>query len=284
MDGFALRAANALVGNEDNAAALEWALGGGRLRLERDCAFCYTGGAAEARIAGNKIAPCTTTIARAGDEIVVEQITGGRFIYFAFSGGVDVPLLMGSRSTYLAGRFGGLEGRTARTGDEIRLLGAPPRTPAPGFHCAAELMPRYDSGIVHVVPGPQRHLFDDKAWRTLTSTLYRVSPSSDRTGYRLEGPTLGGAPASLASEAGCAGALQVPGDGLPIALMADAPTVGGYAKIAVVSEADLPILAQRRPGESVRFELITLEQSQRALKRRDSDLQTISQLAYRSAD
>jgi len=86
----------------------------------------------------------------------------------------------------------------------------------------------------------------------------------------------------LPSEAGCPGAIQIPGDGLPITLMADAPTVGGYAKIAVVSEADLPILAQRRPGESIRFQLITIEQSQRALKRRASDMLTISQLASRS--
>ena len=87
---------------------------------------------------------------------------------------------------------------------------------------------------------------------------------------------------TLPSEAGCPGTIQVPADGLPIALMADAPTIGGYAKIAVVSEADLPILAQRRPGDEVRFELVTIEQSQRMLKRRAADLHTIGQLATRT--
>ena len=109
-----------------------------------------------------------------------------------------------------------------------------------------------------------------------------MTGASDRTGYKLEGPPIGTSFGTLPSEAGCPGTIQVPGDGLPIALMADAPTVGGYPKIAVVSEADLPILAQRRPGDSVRFEPISIEQSQRALKRRMTDLNTIGQLASRA--
>jgi antagonist of KipI len=283
MDTFAFRAANAIVGNSENAAVLEWALGGGVMRVERACAFCFTGATVTARLSGASVAPCTTTPARAGDEIVVEQISAGRFVYFAFSGGVDVPLLLGSRSTYLPGQFGGLSGRMVRTGDAIHLLPAQTPSPSKGFHCAADLMPRYDSGIVHVTRGPQADLFDEEAWRTFTSSEYRISSASDRTGYRLDGPALGNPPASLPSEAGCFGAIQVPGDGSPIALMADAPTVGGYAKVAVVCEADLPILAQRRPGETLRFEQITIEQSQRALKRRESQLQTIRQLALSSA-
>jgi biotin-dependent carboxylase-like uncharacterized protein len=284
MDTFAFQAANAIVGNDRNAAVLEWALGGGTMRVERDCTFCFTGASAQIRLGTTSIAPCTTTRANAGDDIIVEQISAGRFIYFAFSGGVDVPVLLGSRSTYLPGRFGGYAGRMIRTGDSIDLLS--PQTPVPskGFHCAADLMPRYDSGIVHVTRAPQADLFDDDSWHAFTSNEYRVASASDRTGYRLEGPAVGKPPESLPSEAGCVGAIQVPGDGSPIALMADAPTVGGYAKIAVVSEADLPILAQRRPGESIRFALITLEQSHRALRRRDAVLQTIRQLALSSAD
>lgn len=143
-------------------------------------------------------------------------------------------------------------------------------------------MPRYDSGIVHITPGTQQDLFDESAMRTLIESEYRISTASDRTGYKLEGPALANSLGTLPSEAGCPGAIQVPGDGLPIALMADAPTIGGYPKIAVVSEADLPILAQRRPGENIRFQLISIDQSQRALKRRLSDIQTISQHASRS--
>ncbi|HMG12351.1 MAG TPA: biotin-dependent carboxyltransferase family protein [Gemmatimonadaceae bacterium] len=283
MDLFAIRAANALVGNSLDLAALEWALGGGALRFDRDCVFAIAGASARATISGKVVAPCTTTYARAGDEFTVEQITSGRFLYLACDGGIEVPVLLGSRSTYLPGRFGGYQGRNIRSGDSVSLGPRPGALPAEGFHSAADLMPRYDSAIVHITPTSQWDLFDESAWRTLTDSDYRVSTASDRTGYKLEGPALTNSLGALPSEAGCTGAIQIPGDGQPIALMADAPTVGGYPKIAVISEADLPILAQRRPGETIRFQLITIEQSQRALRRRASDMQTISRLASRSS-
>lgn len=283
MDFFALRAANAMVGNDVDAAALEWALGGGTVRFQAACAFAIGGATARATLSGRQVAPCTTTYARAGDELCVEQITAGRFLYLASSGGIDVPLLLGSRSTYLPGHFGGYEGRLLKNGDAVPLGEQPPDLPAEGFHCAADLMPPYDSGIVHATRGTQAELFDESSWLTFSEGEYKVSSASDRTGYKLEGPMIANALGTLPSEAGCPGAIQVTGEGLPIVLMSDAPTVGGYPKIAVVSESDLPILAQRRPGESIRFVLTTTEQSQRALKRRVSDLQTISQLASRSS-
>jgi biotin-dependent carboxylase-like uncharacterized protein len=277
MDTFALQAANAILGNDLDAAALEWALAGGSLRFERDSGCAIAGAVVRATIGGRPIAPCTSTFARAGDELVVEQIASGRFLYIALSGGIDVPLVLGSRSTYLPGRFGGFEGRTLRTGDAIRSADA--GTPVDGVHCSAELLPRYDAGIVHIIAGPQEDLFDDDAWRILCESEYRIANASDRTGYRLEGRALPAVPAALPSEPGCPGAIQIPGDGLPIVLMADAPTIGGYPKIAVVAESDMPILAQRRPGDRVRFERISLEQSRRALRRRHADLQSIRQLA-----
>jgi antagonist of KipI len=284
MDFFAFRAANAMVGNDLDAAALEWALGGGTVRFESDCAFAIGGATARATIAGRQVAPCTTTYARAGDELCVEQITAGRFLYLACSGGIDVPTLLGSRSTYLPGHFGGYGGRLLKNGDAVPHGEQPAELPAEGFHCAADLMPRYDSGMVHATRGTQAELFDESSWLTFTEAGYRVSSASDRTGYKLEGPMVRNALGTLPSEAGCPGAIQVTGEGLPIVLMSDAPTVGGYPKIAVVSESDLPILAQRRPGEGIQFVLTTIEQSQRALKRRVSDLQTISQLASRSSN
>jgi len=283
MDLFAIRAANALVGNSLDAAALEWALGGGTVRFDRDCVFAIGGAMARATISGRVVAPCTTTYARAGDEFTVEQITSGRFLYLACDGGIDVPVILGSRSTYLPGRFGGYQGRSLRSEDSVASGPPPGARPAEGFHSAADLMPRYDSAIVHITPTSQTDLFDESAWRTLTESDYRVSTASDRTGYKLDGPALRNSLGALPSEASCPGAIQIPGDGRPIALMADAPTVGGYPKIAVISEADLPILAQRRPGETIRFQLITIEQSQRALRRRASDMHTISQLASRSS-
>jgi antagonist of KipI len=283
MDSFALGAANALAGNQLDAAGLEWALGGGSIRFDQDAVFSLGGATARAMLSGRVAAPCTTIYAKWGDELTVEQIQGGRFLYLAFRGGVDVPVILGSRSTYLPGRFGGYSGRVLKSGDSLSVGTRLGPTPADGFHCAPDLLPSYGPGIVHITRGTHADLFDESAWRTLTESDYRVSGASDRTGYKLEGPALANRAGSLPSEASCPGSIQIPGDGYPIALMADAPTVGGYPKIAVVAAADLPILAQRSPGETIRFELITIEQSQRALKRRVSDLLTITQLAARSS-
>lgn len=281
MDSFALAAGNALVGNALNAAVLEWSLGGGSLRFDAQCIFALAGAQVSATLAGAPVAPLTTLRAGKGDELTVEQLDSGRFLYIAVAGGIDVPIVLHSRSTYLAGRFGGLEGRLLRQGDVLRVGEAGERLPSPGFHVPAELMPAYGAGAVHISPGPQAELFADDAWRTMLEE-FRVASASDRTGYRLDGPALVTSIPSLPSDAGCAGAVQIPGDGKPIALMADAPTVGGYPKIAVVSEADQPVLAQRRPGETVRFELVSIEQSQRAARKRAADIHTIRHLAESS--
>jgi antagonist of KipI len=283
MDSFSLRAANGVAGNHLDAAGLEWALGGGSIRFEEDAVFSLGGARAHARLGGKIAAPCTTVYAKAGDELIIEQISGGRFLYVAVRGGIDVPLVLGSRSTYLPGRFGGYQGRMLKSGDSVSLGADSSHLPTDAFHCAADLLPRHEAGIVHITRGTHADLFDDSAWRTLVESEYKVSVASDRTGYRLEGAALANPAGTLPSEASCPGSIQIPGDGLPIALMADAPTVGGYPKIAVVAEADLPIIAQRSPGETIRFELITIEQSQRALKRRASDLHTMRQLALRSS-
>jgi biotin-dependent carboxylase-like uncharacterized protein len=219
--------------------------------------------------------------ASAGETLEIEQFVTGRFLYIAVNGGIDVPPLLGSRSTYLPGHFGGLDGRLIKTGDKLPV-GASHVAASDGFHCAAELMPRYDSDTVHVTRGPQAGLFNEDVFQALSESTHRISTASDRTGYKIDGPSIGASPGALPSEAACPGAIQVPGDGHPIILMADAPTVGGYPKIAVVSAADLPIVAQRRPGETLRFEIVTSEQSQKAFRRRAGDLSSIAQLAARS--
>ena len=278
MDLFAMRAANLMVGNHADSAVLEWALGGGGLSFLSALSFALVGASARATIAGRTVAPCTVTRAAPGEQLVIEQFVTGRFLYIAVSGGFDVSPLLGSRSNYLPGHFGGFEGRLLKTGDELPV-GSARSSPPEGFHCAAELMPRYDNETVHITRGPQADIFSEDAFRVLSESTHRISSASDRTGYKVDGPSIGSSPGSLPSEAACPGAIQVPGDGHPIILMADAPTVGGYPKIAVVSEADIPIVAQRRPGETLRFEIITTEQSQKALRRRAADLNTIAQLA-----
>jgi antagonist of KipI len=283
MDVFALQALNAIVGNTLDSAALEWALGGGTLRFRRDCVFAIGGAHARATLTGEAIPAFTTCRAQAGDELTVDQLTAGRFLYITLSGGIDVPHVLGSRSTYLPGHFGGYNGRMIARNDTLPLAPPPTSTPSDGFSCPPELLPRYESAAVRITRGPHADLFDEAAWNTLTETEFAISTASDRTGYKLKGKAVSDAAGNLPSDASCQGAIQIPGDGTPIVLMADAPTVGGYPKIAVVAEADLPVLAQRSPGEIVRFQLVTIEQSQRALKRRASDLYTIGATGAASA-
>ncbi len=283
MDLFALEALNSIVGNGPDFAALEWALGGGAVKFETDCVFAIGGARARAELAGRDIPPFTTLYASAGDELEIGQLIAGRFLYVSCAGGIDVPLTLGSRATYLPGRFGGYHGRIIVRGDLLPLGDRPSAVPAPGFTCPAELLPRYTSSVVRVTAGTHADLFGEPVWRTFTESEFLVSNASDRTGYKLHGHGLSHALGLLPSDPGCQGAIQIPAEGTPIVLMADAPTVGGYPKIAVVSKTDMPLFAQRSPGESVRFELITVEQSQRALKRRASDQNTIRSLGAASA-
>lgn len=249
MDPWALGAANRMVGNPPDTAVFEWALTGGRLHFERDALVAICGPGVE-----------VTHAVKAGEELVLPRPTTGRFLYLGVAGGLDVAPTLGSRSTYpLAGL-----GHPIKTGAQVPL--------GPiivGQRAVPVGRPDYESGIVRVVEGPQRHLFPDAEWDRLLATPWTVSRASDRMGYRLEADVAVAAPAAdLPSEAACVGAVQVPPDGKPIVLMADGPTVGGYPKIAVVITADLPILAQRQAGGPVGFRATSLAEAQKALRPR----------------
>ncbi len=279
IDTWGHAVANAVVGNPANAAALEWGLSGGRIRWRRRGVFALAGAQVEATLDGEPVAMHRSQRAEAGSELVINRFLGGRFVYVAFSGGIDVPLVLGSRSTYLAARFGGLEGRMVRAGDRLPV-GDPGEPAVAGFAVPAELMPRYDSAEAGVVTGPQAGLFSAETWHVLTDTVFGIDAASDRMGYRLVGPPIEHAgDAALPSAPVCAGAVQIPAGGRPIVLMADGPTVGGYPVIAVVCSTDLPVVAQRRPGESLRFRVMTVEASQSAFRRRAVAIHTLAHLA-----
>lgn len=249
MDRWALNTANRRVGNPDSAAGFEWALTAGRMQFaaDRQVAICGPG-------------VDVVHAVRSGEELVLPRPTQGRFLYLAVAGGLDTPAILGSRSTYVPAGLG----HPVKTGDRI-ALGSLPTTSA----TKPATVPPYESGVVRVIDGPQRALFSDDAWERFLSTSWKVSRASDRMGYRLEADAPVVAPAAdLPSEAACVGAIQVPPDGIPIVLMADGPTVGGYPKIAVVITVDLPILAQKLPGEGVRFEETTVAASQRLMRSR----------------
>ncbi|HYK09938.1 MAG TPA: biotin-dependent carboxyltransferase family protein [Gemmatimonadales bacterium] len=247
MDPWASAAANRMVGNPTDAAVFEWALTGGRLHFECDAVVAICGPGIE-----------VTHGMHAGEELVLPRPTAGRFLYMAVRGGVDTPTTLGSRSTYLAAGLG----HAIRTGDRLPI-GSLPTSAAtrPGN------LPPYDAGVVRVIEGPQRSLFPDAEWERFLRTPWKVSRASDRMGYRLECEGALKAPAAdLLSEPACVGAIQVPPDGMPIVLMADGPTVGGYPKIAAVITADLPILAQRLPGAAVQLQVTTVAEAQALIR------------------
>lgn len=283
LDRHAHAVANLLVGNPVETAGLEWALGPGTVRFEEPVRFALAGAPTEAILSGRAVAMHTTTAARPGEELVIGAPREGRFLYFAVAGGIAVPAVLGARSTYLRGRFGGLHGRLVRSGDYLRTGPARPAPPA-GFRAPEELLVNHRLNEFRIIEGPQAALFTAEDRARLVSEAWVVAAASDRMGYRLKGGSLRpGLPASAASDPTCPGAVQVPGDGGPIVLMMDGPTVGGYPKIAVVCDCDLPALAQRQPGDAITFRWVTIAEAQRRYRRRRIQLHTLASLITEAA-
>ncbi len=265
MDEFALRAANLLVGNNDDDAGLEITVAGPRVRFLADTWIAITGADLSAELDGEPLPRWQSVEVSAESILRFGGPRDGVRAYLAVAGGIDVPLVMGSRSTYVKAAIGGLSGRALVSGDTLHAL--PPaeeiefemRRLPDGFDA-----PTYgDEHAIRVVLGPQHHAFSQEAILTFSSSAYIVSPESDRMGYRLQGPEIEHeASADIVSDGSPAGAVQVPGEGVPTVLLADRGTTGGYTKIATVISVDLGRLAQAMPGQSVNFKAITVEEAQ----------------------
>lgn len=237
MDPAALERANHLAGNAPGAAAIEWGIGAGRLRLSP---------ALDAAVAGAHV-----IARRERDELIVESFRAGAWAYVAVAGGVDVPEVLGSRSTCLPGRFGGLEGRLLRTGDVLKTGSAPAGR---ARIATAPDATRQEGTPFRVLPGPDLAVVGTALWEDFLEAEWTVSRAVSRAGYRLDGPALPfEAAPELPSVPVCPGTVQLPPGGRPIVLMPDGPTVGGYPRIAVLISSELGRFAQRRPGERVRF-------------------------------
>jgi len=272
MDQWAYRLGNLLVGNRGNEAALEITLGGFKAEFLTDTCFCLCGPEQEVRLNNQIISTWAAHQAVSGDVLSLDYGRKGVRWYLALAGGVEVPLVMGSRSTYLRGGFGGLEGRPLRKGDELtvgrpkgsRLLTAIPK----------ELIPDYSpEPILRVVLGPQDEAISPEGLATFFSSRYSVSQRSDRMGCLLDGPIIQHKEGpDIISDATAFGSIQVPGSGQPIILMADRQTVGGYVKIATVISVDLPLAAQVLPGYRIHFKEIGLQEAQDLLGEQEKRL------------
>jgi antagonist of KipI len=266
MDSFALRVANHLAGNPPHAAVLEITLAGPRLRATEKCLVAVTGADLGLRVNGWDLPPWMVVFVREGWTIEFAGRKTGCRAALAVAGGVDVEPVMGSRSTYLSGGFGGLEGRALQRGDLIPV--GQVHYPLP--ERAGRTFPRHltvnysDAPEVRVVLGPQDDYFTEAGVAAFLSGEYTVSSTSDRMGCRLQGPPITHKDATgIISDGIPLGTVQVPPDGQPIVMMADRQTTGGYPKIATIASADIPLLAQCAPGQSsVRFRAVSVEEAQ----------------------
>jgi biotin-dependent carboxylase-like uncharacterized protein len=271
MDTFSHRLANALVGNDQSAATLEVTLIGPELQFERACNIAIAGADFDVVCSGRTIPIGMSAWIDDGARLQFGRRRAGARAYLAIEGGVQTPPLLGSRATHLVSGMGGVGGRALTAGDVLPILAG--RAPAPLRRAPGLTLPAAGRARLRVLRGPQADWFGPEASRTLGSTSFRISPRSNRMGYRLEGPQLLRQRADEPiSEPLAFGAIQVPAAGEPILLMADRQTAGGYPKIGCVIAADLPIAGQLAPGDFIEFDWSDRQQAGAALIARERPL------------
>lgn len=265
-DPRAMNIANILVGNDENEAVLECTMMGPQLRFDVSNVVAVTGGDLGLTLDGQPVATYSAFVVQEGQTLRFTGLRTGCRAYIAFAGGLDIPQVMGSRSTYMKAKIGGYQGRKLEKGDEIGFRA--PRTDLRNLairHMAPEFTPR-GTYTVRVVMGPQDDLFTDAGIATFLGETYTVTPEFDRMGCRMEGPVIehknGG---DIISDGIAFGAIQVPSAGKPIIMLADRQTTGGYTKIATVITADFRIVGQLKAGDKVRFVKVSVGAAQDAL-------------------
>ena len=293
-DRAAMILANLLAGNPGETAVLECTWTGPALRFEEETVGALSGADMNAFLNGVCVETGRPFHIPAGGVLELGTAAAGLRTYLAVHGGITVPPVLGSRSTDLRSRIGGLEGRALRAGDRLPAAGCPesprkarllterrerledwtlgPRTPQ--CWSGDKRMP-----VLRAVPGPQEERFTEKALKTFFREIYRLSPDSDRMAARFEGPkleTAGGA--DILSDGVVEGSVQVSAGGMPMVMLADHQTVGGYAKIATVIPCDIPALAQLRPGEEARFRAVSREAGMEAMRLERIRLDTIQRI------
>ena len=267
MDRQALRLGNLMSGNYPGAAAIEITMGGFIAQFQGEACFALTGAKTEARINGRPLGDWNRHFAKNGDIIETGNPVSGLRTYLCVRGGIDVAPVMGSRSTFLKGRLGGLKGRALER-EDLLFLGAPSPdgTQGPVLEFPAGLIPAYSESVVlRVLPGPQAGRITPRGIKTLYSSEYVVSSRSDRMGSILAGPAVElQCGADIISDGAYPGAVQIPGNGQPVLLGNDCQTTGGYVKAASVIEVDLPLAGQLAPGARVRLREVSFDEARLA--------------------
>lgn len=284
MDSLAVRIANILVGNEEDEATIEVTMVGTELQFEEEHLVAITGGNLAPTIDGNKAFMWRPILIRKGQVLKFNSPVSGYRAYIAFSGGLQVPKVMGSKSTYIQANIGGYKGRELRKGDvlscgvlteqggmflrQLKKMGT-------SFQWSVNYSSFYTSKseTIRILKGSEFDCFDDKSKKNFLNKSYKITINADRMGYQLVGDKLSLTNKfELLSEGVTYGTIQVPANGQPIILMAERQTIGGYPKIGQVISIDLPRLAQLQPGDTIHFELTSIESAEKLLLQQKLDI------------
>jgi len=274
MDRFAMQAANLLLGNRRDAPCLEVTMMGPVLEAVRDTWIAVCGADLNLMVDGAPMPSNSSFLLKEGRQFRFGRRVSGARAYVAIAGGINVPAVLDSASTYLPAKIGGLDGRAMRAGDVLcrgdKMLTEPCRT----LRAALPAAP-IDEAVIRVVAGPHALRFSSDAVQKFYEGIFTVTPNADRMGCRLDGPAVP-VPKDLlsgiVSEGIPCGTVQISPDGKPAILLADRPTIGGYAKLATVITADHSIVAQCAPGTKLRFALVTLDEAQSLARDADRHL------------
>lgn len=278
MDSFSSRVANILVDNNENEAVLETTIMGPEIEFLNNSIIALTGGDLNAVLNGKHVPMWENLLIEKGDILSFGGIKNGCRSYIAFSGGIQVEKVMGSRSTYVKAKIGGLYGESLKKGDIFKIGDL---SDSPNLNkykkLSDEHVPRYSNKLeIRVVLGPQDDYFTQSGLDKFLSNEYKVTNECDRMGYRLEGEAIehinGG---DIISDGINFGAIQIPSHGQPIIMMSDRQTAGGYTKIANVISVDLPKVAQAKPGDFIKFKKISIYEAQKILKEMEKTIDNI---------
>lgn len=282
MDMFSHRLANQLVGNDAHAATLEITLIGPEVMVDANTTLAVAGAQFEMSCDDRPVGVGESFAVVKGQRLKFGRLVQGARAYLAVAGGIQTTPVLGSRATHLVSRMGGLDGRALVAGDRVPIIDE--SRPRPSRKAAGLTLPTKGRALLRVMAGPQADWFEADALRTIAGVSFRISPQSNRMGYRLQGPPLARAhERELVSEPLGIGAIQVPAAGEPILLMADRQTAGGYPKIGYVVSADLPVAGQLAPGDFIEFHVCSARDAVAALIARERQLLRFADLLAPSA-